>query len=172
MTVMVDTAAAVLRKMRRDGFAMATAIVADGARPTPALDAARGRRAFAVSKLIKTFAPPRSTSGGAKRECASRSAARSTSKMRSFVQPEDDVYGGLHFDRDSIQKVGAIAPVADRIDGGFLQHGMTADHMQVLDRPDFGDGRLQYDHAFGARCLGDDRIHGNGLLQKQSFRHD
>src|SRR5438067_1702032 len=43
--VSVDTAAALLRNRRRDRFAMASAIVADSTRPTPALDAAESCRA-------------------------------------------------------------------------------------------------------------------------------
>src|SRR3954447_20479979 len=48
--VATDTAAAVIRKLRRVRCAMATAILADAPRHTPALDAVCGRRAFTLSQ--------------------------------------------------------------------------------------------------------------------------
>src|SRR6202044_883371 len=87
---------------------------------------------------------------------------------KSTTQAEDDVDGGINFNRIVVEKVRAIAPGADRIEGSLLQHGRSADDAEILDGSSLGDCGLQ-DHGTGdARGLGDRRVNRLRLLQQHT----
>jgi len=56
-------------------------------------------------------------------------------KRSSSAQREDHVHRGLHFHWFVVEQVGPVAPGPDGLKGGLLQHGRTADDVQVSIDP-------------------------------------
>jgi len=69
-------------------------------------------------------------SGTSSNSCSSFFAeVRLPVQALSSVQPEDHVDGGFHFHRLIVQQVRPVAPGADGIERGLLQHRGAAHHV-------------------------------------------
>ena len=64
-------------------------------------------------------------------------------KMKLSTQSEDHIDRGLHLDGLVVEQVRPVAPAPHGIQGRLLQHGGTADDVEVLNRSLLGNGCLQ-----------------------------
>src|SRR5712692_7076400 len=77
----------------------------------------------------------------------------------------------LHLDRLVIENVRPVAPLADGIERGANQHGMSFQHAQVLDRSLFADDGCQYDLTLDSRAASQGRIGRLYAVDQISFHH-
>src|SRR5579863_654877 len=89
--------------------------------------------------------------------------------VNSVVDSENHVHRGFYFYGFVVKQVGAVAPCFDGIDCCLLQHGRSADGLEILDCTGLGDGGPQDDGALHTDSLGDDGILRNVLVDEEAF---
>ena len=57
-----------------------------------------------------------------------------------------------------VEEVGAVTPLADGLDGGCGEHGVSADDGQIFDGSGLADDGAHLDGSLNSRLLGEDRI--------------
>ncbi len=95
--------------------------------------------------------------------------AYSVGRYGSVGELEDDVDGGFYCYGVAVEEIGAVAPLADGVEGGLLEDRGTAQDAEVGDGAVFGNGSGEDHGAFLAHGAGQLWIDGDDLAQKQAL---
>jgi len=81
---------------------------------------------------------------------------------------EDYVDGGFHFYGLVVEEVGAVAPLADGVEGGLLEDGGAAEDAEIGDGAVFGDGGGEDYCALDVHGLGEGWVVGDDLANEEA----